>query len=113
MGGPVVAGASEAVTLPPHGYKGSEVGNREPHEPGVATTGDSSPISEGHFMHSITRCQCPNQNFLEDIEVGRRQLEFPEDCTAIQAVTPRENGDPQRQTPTQTDVQDPAPHPPR
>src|SRR5256884_5345706 len=96
VGAPVVVRGGNRVAQPPHGDKGTQVGDGESHQPGVTATGDSSPVAEGHLVPPVTRGQHPDQDFLEDVEVGRLQLEFPEDRSAIKTVATGEIVDRQR-----------------
>src|ERR1700686_757391 len=78
----------------------------------MTLTGNPRPISERDFTDPVAGRQRANQDFLEDIEVGRLQLEFPQDRTAVEAIATREIVDRQREAAAKGDVQDPAHHAP-
>src|SRR5207302_10215391 len=46
VGAPVVIRGGNGVAQPPHGDKGSQVGDGEPQQPSVAAAGDASAVAE-------------------------------------------------------------------
>ena len=71
----------------------------------MAPTGQASPVPEGDFVDPVTGSQRSDQDLLEDIEVGRLQIEFPQDGLAVEPKAAREIMHRQRQAPAKRDVQ--------